>query len=217
MTKKRKHKKKITGLQNLIRSKNYGRYFPFSTPLVQCMGLNDALFLTGLSVHYQAHKDNLKSDRSFYISVAGFQNRYGLKKDNQQASYRNIHLLGLCRRSKLRARDNARSIILNNTACLIWVWMIYRHLREIEIQCSYGKHPVSVNLITEELSKLYKAVLNDKPLRIRFKNFIKEMIEYSKPEDDEEEENYESGEQMFWDDELEMFYEEFVEHYKKKL
>lgn len=230
MAKKRKHKKKITrqkiaGLQNLIHRKGFGRWFSLSIPLIQCMGRRDAHFLTGLDSHYRVHKEKLKPDGSFYCSFTGFQIRYGLSRTAQQSAYKNIHKLGLVRRSELKAKDNANNLILNNTACYIWSWIVYRHLEEIEVHSSCAQIQLSAEMIKQELSKLYRAVLECKSLRKQFKNFVKEMKKDYKPKYEDEEYcipddcNYvDKKEKLYWieDDVLEMFYEKFLELYKEK-
>lgn len=218
--KSHQQEQRFSGLRSYLKKKGKGgQWAMLSEPLVQFMGLRDALWLTGWDTHYQKNCDSLKRDGSFHCSVRGFRARYGLKQVAQKGADKNVRKLGLYKRSKLKAEDNSRNIIYNNIAVYIFVSLIYKYKHELQYEHRKGSEKgLPATQAEEELRKLYKAMLKYKSLRGRFRNFVKEIEGGCKPEDFE---NFDKSKTVddnaldYFSEEIDLFYEEFIEWYKK--
>lgn len=216
-----KQRQVFSGIKSFLKKKGDegGQWLMLSQPLIQCMGLRDAICLTGWENHYRAHCKNLRKDGSFYCSVDGFQSRYGLKFTDQKNAEKNIRRLGLLRISKLKAERNSRNIIFNNVAVYIFINLVYKYKNELQYNHSETSDKgLATTELSQELSNFYKTILKKKSLRVRFKNFVKEIEENCKPEDFEEfDANREIDDNLLdeFGDDITFFYEDFIKRYKK--
>jgi hypothetical protein len=105
----------------------HGDYLPLSKPLIQFMGLENAVFLSGIVEHYnRLRKKNKVEHGKCYYSGTQFEQTYGISRHIQRKALRELSVLGLVRDTGHKYIFNQRKLQISNVGCVLIAELVHR-------------------------------------------------------------------------------------------